>query len=163
MMRMLSLMLALGLVGCDAAKECTLIACGSGLRLQVDSPVSEQELTGATLTYCWNDVCFSGALPPPNESDGYGLDLRSDDSESRVLAGVMKRPMDTPWIELDPVFPPAEVKDGDVYHVVLSSSDGKVLLQREEKVAHYETEYPNGPECGGACRTATIDRREKPH
>jgi hypothetical protein len=54
-----------------------------------------------------------------------------------------------------------EVRSGDQLRISLRDPDGTEVFAVEENARQVLDVTPNGPDCGGACRQAIIDRRER--
>jgi hypothetical protein len=54
-----------------------------------------------------------------------------------------------------------EVRSGDELRISLREPGGTEVFAVEENVRQVVDVAPNGPDCGGVCRQAIIDRRER--
>lgn len=136
------LFLALSLAQCFqacTAEQCTEIGCQSGVTVTISS-ISTDDIR--TIRACLDDGCTellwtaaNGCTNTNGASPNLSACLIDDDSLEL-------------WV-LD-----SDGQDGDVLSVQVTGEDG-VLLD-EESALEYKDSYPNGRDCPGHCRVASV-------
>jgi hypothetical protein len=167
----LALVLSLGLHGCHERKAtpppreeiaCSAMGCPSGLMLDLDSPLSEEELLGATLRYCRGDYCEAATFKKPASGALQGMSLRTPAGKPGATVRVRSRAEGKPWLSFGHLRA-GGLNAGDRYHVTLTDANGKVQIELDHTVSAYEPVYVNGPKCGVTCNQAVLDLRVAPH
>lgn len=152
---------ALVIPGCSL--ECTAVGCGAeNMTWSAELPtiLTFEDVRALSVRACRNDVCFERsfaemAIEPVAPGSGFGMPLSpSGAGVPHVLAEVSARSggaydVRVGWTD--------EVTDGDVYTFEITDADGAVVLERTPTAVSYEVSYPNGPDCDGVCRTASLE------
>jgi hypothetical protein len=141
---------------------CGAVGCGNtGLMLLLDAPAGAESLAGAEVEYCYNSTCLHGTLPAVIVDGAYAR-LGGAAGWPFVTLSYRRGRHGRPYLWFQPNLPMGALHDGDRYRVTVRAGAGAVLLAHTATVEHYLTYFPNGPECGGGCQVARVDRRVTP-
>lgn len=155
------------LAGCTISKSCTLLGCSDGASLAIDAPFAGGS---APLHFelCRNGQCTAtggdggsqtvAAASRQRQSCGFvwSTDLEPDcfydlGADDRLhVQGRLGAPNSADHSQLH---------DGDVYHLVVTTGMGTVVLDVSTAVT-YTRNQPNGADCDGAyyCQNADVHR-----
>jgi hypothetical protein len=150
MLRLAIFLLTIAACELGDERDCTKIGCPTNRAVMFGEfeesdlvPVGTQH---AALDLCMNTACINvilDALPRAREPVNVSSFQLSRSESGRVEITFF---VGNTYVEPQ--------TDGDVYRLKLTASDGRVLADRSWE-ATYTTSYPNGPDCGPACRTTT--------
>jgi hypothetical protein len=137
------------------------MACAYPARatVKVDAPATVEIIRASTLTACWNDDCHSlslATLQVVTEPSHAPVDIQPVDVELVSAGG--KQYLDVLFVATNE----NAAHDGDRFRVALNDASGAELLSIDDKIAHFSTSRPNGPDCDPVCYDATIDKRSSP-
>ncbi|MFN0253367.1 MAG: hypothetical protein ACKV2T_41235 [Kofleriaceae bacterium] len=133
----------IGQGGCFLA-PCTLIGCGSPIKIEVSGVRDPARYLGATVTLCHEDRCGSSVLgedlPEPNTGLG-----GTTSGDLQLAAYLWNRDGYHLNIGLG-VYTPADFTDGDTITLRIVGYTGATILE-EEWTAEFSESYPNGERC----------------
>jgi hypothetical protein len=154
--------------GCRTA--CTLIGCAEQMSWSASLPEGStfEEARALRVRACRNEVCFErsfediGAEPlAPNMGRGMTL------SPTELHDGV-ETPVGDTYVtatlfatadgyDIEVRWNDAAVADGDAYVLTVLDADDAAVLHHEATSVEYVVSYPNGPDCGGECRSVSLE------
>jgi len=137
----------------DPERECTLLACTSGVSLKTSTTLSHDDLLNAVITACRNEGCSAGKPTdiPTGPTDLQGVTLQGPVATKVQLA---KPSNGTYSVTVNFAIDDQTAKDGDTYEVRIDKDD-KAKLSGPVKYAVFA---PNGADCPPVCRNATLQK-----
>ena len=148
-----------------AGRACSTIGCAPEFQLDVVFDGAAAEVPQMTIEVCRNTECLTGSFakagvpqgdlaasitfPDPSTLDATEsphADAMISDSASTGRALGLRLQYRT-WVW-------GAVADGDVYTVKVRR--GSTVVTSVEKAVTYSVSYPNGVECGPACKSSTF-------
>lgn len=134
-------------VACGYA--CHEVGCLDGVAARLELPRPLPELSGARINVCRGDNCTVRPLVPPclDASGSFALlcyrEFADRDRDDVITVSTFVREAET-------------MADGEVFTFFVTDAAGVLIAQRSGP-ARYADRYPNGPDCGAACRQARLD------
>jgi hypothetical protein len=160
----------LALVACPACgSTCTLVGCNSVESLAVTLPGSPADLESMQVVGCRNENCWRGSMEGvhaqfSNLRSIVAVAVEPDEAVSTldVVAQVSREADGSYSVRFEWRFKETtEVRSGDELRISLRDPEGTEVFAVEETARQVLDVTPNGPDCGGVCRQAIIDRRER--
>lgn len=146
--------------GRTQVQACAAVGCTSGVKVVAHLDASRAQLFAAgAFTVCHGKRCASGTFgrPIPGRSPAvFGCVLQQPSS-----------PLGFRWCDVDPEGSGVTmrftlIRDDDTYRdgdrfALRVTLDGKPVLDHVRSIGKYENQYPNGPDCGGACVSSDVE------
>lgn len=155
-------LVALAIPGCSL--ECTAVGCVENLSWSAELPTifTYEDVRALEVRACRNGVCFERSFTeveidgPPAPGSGFQMPLSpSGTGAPYVVAHVVARSGGAYDVRVE--WTDEGVADGDTYAFEITDAEGALVLERAATPVTYEVSYPNGPDCDGVCRTATLE------
>ncbi len=170
-----ALLLLAPTVDCVISKSCPAMGCHDGANGRVMIQASTRDLLASVVTICKNGVCSTGK---PTMAPGEGASPSVAEGLDVSMVGPLRANVDliaqdtTRWDKhFDAAVPivndqtarfafvidvlSGPFADGDTF-VMTIAKDGAAPIVSITKTVTYAAEYPNGPDCGGVCRRASL-------
>lgn len=128
---------------------CTAVGCLDGVEARLELPRPLPELTGARINVCRGDNCTVRPLVPPCVGPDGSLaiycyrEFADRDRDDVITVSTF-------------VPEPETMVDGEVFTFFITDAAG-LLIAQHSGPARYADRYPNGPDCGAACRQARLN------
>lgn len=153
---------------CVWSVECGMLRCRSGALFALRPVALEdvQQLEGATVEVCHNDLCGTSPLPmiPTHSHSGHSIFL-DDPIHTYVEVWLLRFDVDEPGysagytVEINIAATDDLLVDGDIYSATLRAADGSTIKSATFRATSHRDLYPNGEDCDERpCRVAVLAR-----
>lgn len=130
--------------GCVGTQECTEVGCGDAGAYVADVPRGVDDVA---VEVCRNADCDSATVSIASDPSGAYLDA--------LPAVLVLTPKENGASVEVRLMQSGKMLDGDVFSVRVTDAHTGAVIAEEKHAVSYETSYPNGADCGPACRFVT--------